>query len=96
MAAKTAANSRDVAAELAYLARVKAPTCRAIEQLADRARARLGAMRSFTREMAANPGGEGRIRPPALAQVVGGVELRPARSQTRHHMHLGHPWTSSP
>lgn len=74
MAAKTATNSRDVAAELAYLTRaLKAPTLRgAIEQLADRARTKTWSYEEFLaaclqREVSAREshGGEGRIRPPA-------------------------------
>ncbi len=71
MAAKTATNSRDVAAELAYLTRaLKAPTLRgAIEQLADRARTKTWSYEEFLaaclqREVSAREshGGEGRIR----------------------------------
>ncbi len=71
MAAKTATNSRDVAAELAYLTRaLKAPTLRgAIERLADRARTKTWSYEEFLaaclqREVSAREshGGEGRIR----------------------------------
>lgn len=71
MAAKTATNSRDVAAELAYLTRaLKAPTLRgAIEQLADRARTKTWSYEEFLaaclqREVSAREShdGEGRIR----------------------------------
>ncbi|WP_230871641.1 IS21-like element helper ATPase IstB, partial [Mycobacterium canetti] len=71
MAAKTATNSRDVAAELAYLTRaLKAPTLRgAIERLADRARTETWSYEEFLaaclqREVSAREshGGEGRIR----------------------------------
>ncbi|CKN50118.1 putative transposase [Mycobacterium tuberculosis] len=74
MAAKTATNSRDVAAELAYLTRaLKAPTLRgAIEQLADRARTKTWSYEEFLaaclqREVSAREshGGKDASGPPA-------------------------------
>ncbi len=71
MAAKTAAGSRDVRAELAYLTRaLKAPTLReAVDRLAERARTETWSYEEFLaaclqREVSAREshGGEGRIR----------------------------------
>lgn len=108
MAAKTATNSRDVAAELAYLTRaLKAPTLRgAIEQLADRARTKTWSYEEFLaaclqREVSAREshGGEGRIRaarfPSRKSLEEFDFDQRP-RSQTRHHSASGHPGLRHP